>query len=99
MVVMGLMATGGNVVQAPLYTEIFPTEVRMTGYAVSTQLGNIIVRIYPDDCCNVGASGLSAVPVLIFTTIMMGMGVIRLPIDEGDDGRRHRRGVAGGIPA
>ncbi|WP_406716137.1 MFS transporter [Trueperella pyogenes] len=77
MVVMGLMATGGNVVQAPLYTEIFPTEVRMTGYAVSTQLGNIIVGFTPMIAAMLVRPGAFGwVPVLIFTTIMMGMGVI-----------------------
>ncbi|UVJ57425.1 MFS transporter [Trueperella pyogenes] len=77
MVVMGLMATGGNVVQAPLYTEIFPTEVRMTGYAVSTQLGNIIVGFTPMIAAMLVRPGAFGwVPVLIITTIMMGMGVI-----------------------
>ncbi|WP_461175728.1 MFS transporter [Trueperella pyogenes] len=77
MVVMGLMATGGNVVQAPLYTEIFPTEVRMTGYAVSTQLGNIIVGFTPMIAAMLVRPGAFGwVPVLIFTTIMMSMGVI-----------------------
>ncbi|WZJ79827.1 MFS transporter [Trueperella pyogenes] len=57
-------------------------------------------RIYPDDCCNVGASGRFRLGACFdLHDHHDGHGRDRLPIDEGDDGRRHRRGVAGGIPA
>lgn len=77
LVLIGLIATGGNVVQAPLYTEMFPTKVRMTGYAVSTQLGNIIVGFTPMIAAILVRSGAFGwVPVLLFTTFMMGLGVL-----------------------
>lgn len=76
-IVVGLVATGGNVVQAPLYSEMFPTEVRMTGYAVSTQIGNIIVGFTPMIAAILVQSGpFGWVPVIIFTTIMMVLGIL-----------------------
>ncbi|MDY5129750.1 MFS transporter [Actinotignum urinale] len=76
-VIMGLISTGGNVVQAPMYTEMFPTELRMTGYAVSTQIGNIIVGFTPMIAALLVQEGpWGWVPVLIFTSIMMILGII-----------------------
>lgn len=77
LVLAGLMATGGNVVQAPMYTEMFPTRLRMTGYAVSTQLGNIIVGFTPMIAAILVRPGeLGWVPVIIFTSCMMGLGIL-----------------------
>ncbi len=76
-IVIGLIATGGNVVQAPMYTEMFPTEVRMTGYAVSTQIGNIIVGFTPMIAALLVRPGpFGWVPVIIFTSVMMGLGIL-----------------------
>ncbi|WP_176702263.1 MFS transporter [Actinobaculum suis] len=75
--VIGLLATGGNVVQAPMYTEMFPTRLRMTGYAVSTQIGNIIVGFTPMIAALLVRPGAFGwVPVLTFTSIMMGLGIL-----------------------
>ncbi|ANE03878.1 MFS transporter [Corynebacterium crudilactis] len=76
-VLLGLISTGGNVVQAPMYTEMFPTEVRMTGYALSTQLANIVVGFTPMIAAMLVKPGeLGWVPVLVFTSIMMGLGIL-----------------------
>lgn len=73
----GLIMTGGNVVQAALYTELFPKEVRMSGYAISTQIGNIFVGFTPMIIAILVRPGAFGwIPVLIFTTTMMGLGVI-----------------------
>lgn len=45
--VLMIVSSAGNIVQAPLYTEMFPTKVRYTGYAVGTQVGLIIVGFSP----------------------------------------------------
>ncbi|AKK11727.1 MFS transporter [Corynebacterium uterequi] len=75
--IVGLVATGGNVVQASLYTELFPTEVRMAGYAVSTQIGNIIVGFTPMiSAILVRPGAFGWVPVLAFTSAMMTLGII-----------------------
>lgn len=76
-IVTGLVATGGNVVQAPMYSEMFPSEVRMSGYAISTQIGNIIVGFTPMIAAILVRPGAFGwVPPLIFTTIMMSLGVL-----------------------
>ncbi|EPD27315.1 MULTISPECIES: MFS transporter [Actinotignum] len=75
--IIGLVSTGGNVVQAPMYSEMFPTRLRMTGYAVSTQLGNIIVGFTPMIAAIIVRPGsFGWWPVLTFTTIMMGLGIL-----------------------
>ena len=77
LVITGLVATGGNVVQSAIYTEMFPTRLRMTGYAVSTQIGNIIVGFTPMIAAILVRPGTFGwVPVLVFTTVMMGLGVL-----------------------
>lgn len=75
--IIGLTLAGGNVVQAPMYSEMFPTRLRMTGYAVSTQLGNIIVGFTPMIAAIIVRPGAFGwLPVLTFTTIMMGLGIL-----------------------
>ncbi len=46
-VIIGIVSTGGNVVQSSLYPEMFPSEIRFTGVATSTQIGLIVVGFFP----------------------------------------------------
>lgn len=66
------VAVGGNIVQAPLYTEMFPTRVRYTGYAVGTQVGLIIVGFSPTIAASLVLPGVNGwVPVAIFIAVCM----------------------------
>lgn len=67
-----LVAVAGNTVQAPLYTEMFPTRVRYTGYAVGTQVGLIVVGFSPTIAAALVLPGVNGwVPVAIFIAVCM----------------------------
>lgn len=72
MLVLMVVASAGNIVQAPLYTEMFPTRVRYTGYAVGTQVGLIIVGFSPTIAAALVLPGVNGwVPVAIFIAVCM----------------------------
>ena len=72
MFLLMIVAAGGNIVQAPLYTEMFPTRVRYTGYAVGTQVGLIIVGFSPTIAAALVLPGVNGwVPVAIFIAVCM----------------------------
>lgn len=64
------LAAGGNIVQAPLYTEMFPTSVRYTGYAVGTQVGLLLVGFAPAIMAGMVKPGAWGwVPVAVFAAV------------------------------
>jgi MFS family permease len=72
MFLLMVVAAGGNIVQAPLYTEMFPTRVRYTGYAVGTQVGLIVVGFSPTIAAALVLPGVNGwVPVAIFIAVCM----------------------------
>lgn len=67
LVVINVLAAGGNIVQAPFYTEMFPTKVRYTGYAIGTQVGLIVVGFSPAIAAAIARPGPTGwVPVAVF---------------------------------
>ncbi|MCI9888549.1 MFS transporter [Micrococcales bacterium 31B] len=72
MLVLMLIATGGNMVQAPMYTEMFPTQVRYTGYAMSTQIGLVFVGFTPAIAAAIAGEGRGGwLAVALFITACM----------------------------
>lgn len=69
---LALVAGGGNVVQASMYTEMFPTRVRYTGYAVGTQVGLVVVGFSPTIAASLQGEGSTGwLPVAFFIAICM----------------------------
>ncbi|PLS31372.1 major facilitator transporter [Bifidobacterium margollesii] len=75
--VLQLLGCGGNIVQAPMYTEMFPSRVRYTGYALGTQIGLIVVGFAPTIAAALVKPGpMGWVPVAIFIAVCMVMAAI-----------------------
>lgn len=67
-----ILGSAGNIVQAPMYTEMFPSRVRYTGYAVGTQLGLIVVGFAPTIAAALVKPGpMGWVPVGVFIAVCM----------------------------
>ena len=72
MVLLQIVAAGGNIVQAPMYTEMFPSRVRYTGYAVGTQIGLIVVGFAPTIAATLVKPGPTGwIPVAIFIAVCL----------------------------
>lgn len=75
--VFQLLAAGGNIVQAPFYAEMFPTEVRYTGYAVGTQVGLLLVGFAPAIMASIVKPGpIGWVPVAVFLAVCWGLAAV-----------------------
>jgi MFS family permease len=67
-----VVASAGNIVQAPFYTEMFPTRVRFTGYALGTQVGLVVVGFSPAIAAAIVRPGVAGwIPVAIFIAVCM----------------------------
>lgn len=72
MIALQVLGAGGNIVQAPFYTEMFPTRVRYTGYAIGTQVGLILVGFSPAIAAAIVQPGpFGWVPVVVFIAVAM----------------------------
>lgn len=72
MLILAAISQGGNIVQAPMYTEMFPTKVRYTGYAIGTQVGLLIVGFSPTIAAAIVKTGSDGwIPVAAFIVVCM----------------------------
>lgn len=73
-IALQIVAAAGNIVQAPFYTEMFPTKVRYTGYAIGTQVGLVVVGFSPAIAASIvkeGTFGWWPVAVMIAVALMV----------------------------